>query len=118
MNDGRKDMKNIIILSSNTLGSGDDKLGNLLMKSFIFKLAESDKKPDEMLLYNSAVNLVKSTSTLAGDFLKLQEYGTMIKSCGTCLSYYDISEEEIIGEVTSMEYIVSRLMSEDRIIKP
>ncbi len=108
----------VLLLTSDKLGSGDDRLGEMLMKSFVFKVAESPEKPRAILLYNSAVNLVKKSSVIAEDFLSLQKVGVEILACGTCLSYYGIKEDEIIGSVTNMETIVRELMMADKVLRP
>ncbi len=108
----------VLLLTSDKLGSGDDRLGEVLIKSLVFKMAESPEKLRTILLYHSAVNLVKNSSVMTGDFLSLQEDGVEIKACGTCLSYYGIKEDEIVGSVTNMETIVHELMTADKVIRP
>ncbi len=110
-------MNTIIVINSDKMGNGEEVLGAVLIKSFIFKLTESEIKPTEILLYNSAVTLISTDSELAYDFSKLIDCGVKIKACGTCLSYYQLDKSKIIGEVTNMEYIVSSLMSADKVIR-
>ena len=46
---GTKNGKAVVAVSSNTMGSGDDELGKILMKGFIFALTQLDKLPDTVL---------------------------------------------------------------------
>ena len=48
---------------------------------------------------------------------KLEEAGTKIYSCGTCLNYYDLADQLKVGVTGNMYDVVDSLMStSDRII--
>jgi len=57
-------MKTTVVLHSETLGRGNDELGKTMMGSFLRKLWASEKKPDTMIFYNSAVHLLTDTSSV------------------------------------------------------
>ena len=46
-----------LVVSTDKLGLGDDKLGDILMKSYIFALSEADLIPDDLLFINGGVKL-------------------------------------------------------------
>ena len=48
----------------------------------------------------------------------LAEQGVEIRTCGTCLNFYGISEKLQVGEVTNMYDIAERMTKADLIIKP
>jgi hypothetical protein len=54
-------MKTTILLHSESLGRGSDELGQRLIGSFLRKLWASEKKPDTLIFYNSAVQLLTDT---------------------------------------------------------
>ena len=47
----------VVVLSSNRMGQGDEILGKLLMKGFVYALTEQDSLPETILLYNSGAYL-------------------------------------------------------------
>ena len=47
----------VVVLSSNQMGQGDEALGKLLMKGFVYALTEQDALPELVLLYNSGAFL-------------------------------------------------------------
>ena len=47
----------VIVLSSNQMGSGDEVLGKLLMKGFIYALSHQEQLPEKVLMYNSGAFL-------------------------------------------------------------
>ena len=48
----------------------------------------------------------------------LAEQGVEIRTCGTCLNFYGISEKLQVGEVTNMYDIAERMTKADLIIQP
>ena len=52
----------VLLVSSSTLGRGDDELGMVLMRTFIHTLGESDIKPHKIIFMNSGVKLVAQGS--------------------------------------------------------
>lgn len=112
------DSKNIIILvSTDKLGSGDDKLGAMLMKSYLYALSESDKLPSEMIFLNGGVKLTVEGSESLESLNKLKERGVNILCCGTCLDFYEIKDKLAIGEVTNMYTIAEKMNSAANTIK-
>lgn len=111
--------KNIVaVLRSKTMGVGEEELGTVLMKGFIFALTQLDEAPDTILLYNSGAFLSCEGSDSVEDLKTLQDRGTEILTCGTCLNYYGITEKLSVGEVTNMYEITSRLTKADLILQP
>lgn len=104
---------NVIILESNVLGKGDDKLGNTLMGSFLRKLWGNATRPDHIVLYNSGVLLATEGSEHLHEMEALQEAGVDILACSTCLNFFE--KELKVGRVSGMEEIVS-LMMEGKVV--
>ena len=81
-----------IFISSNKMGNGNDELGEVLMKGFIYTLTESKPYPKSILLVNSGVKLSTENYDTIGNLKILEEAGVEILSCGTCLDYYGLKE--------------------------
>lgn len=104
------DLKDMVIgFSANTMGKGDDKLGNILMKSFIFTVSETKPYPKTLVFYNGGVKLTCEDSQVLDELKKLQESGVEILSCGTCLDYLDLKEKLKIGSISNMYTIYEKL---------
>ena len=103
-------------IGRNTMGSGNDDLGAILIKGFIYSLTELDKPPEAMLFFNSGVRLTTEGSTALEDLKKLEEKGTVISSCGTCLDFYKVRDKLAVGSVTNMYAIVQAMGEAGRLI--
>lgn len=108
----------VVVLSSNKMGEGDEKLGRALMKGFIYALTEQEHLPQTILLYNSGVNLSTEDSDSLADLKLLESQGVEILNCGTCLNHYGLTEKLGVGSVTNMYVIVEKLMQATKIVKP
>lgn len=108
----------MVVLSANTMGSGDPKLGTALMKSFVFALTRQDRLPDTILCYNSGAYLTCQGSDLLEDLKLLESEGVTILTCGTCLDFYGLRDKLAVGGVTNMYEIVEQMETAQSIVKP
>lgn len=100
-----------LLVTADTFGRGSEELGALLMKSFFYALAESDRLPEAVYLVNGGVKLVCDGSPVLDSLGKLVELGVEVHSCGLCLDFFLLKENLRVGHVTNMYAIVERLMS-------
>ncbi|HQC71009.1 MAG: sulfurtransferase-like selenium metabolism protein YedF [Tissierellia bacterium] len=108
----------VLVLSSDKMGEGDEKLGHTLMKGFIYALTEQDVLPKTILLYNNGAKLSVEGSDSLADLKLLESQGVEILTCGTCLNYYGLSEKLAVGTVTNMYVIAEKKMKASMIIQP
>ena len=69
------DSGEVLAIASNKMGHGDDKLGEILIKSFIHVLTESEKVPGTIVFYNSGVLLAENDSACLDDLKLLEKNG-------------------------------------------
>ena len=113
----KENIKFTLVISTDKLGVGDDKLGEMLMKSYIFALSEADTVPNDLLFINGGVNLTIESSAVLDSLKKLVERGSNVLVCGACLDFYNIKEKLSIGEITNMYAIVELMNTADKTIK-
>lgn len=101
----------VVLITSEFLGKGDDELGKILMKGFLYTLSETMPYPKKVLFLNSAVKLTTENDEAVVNLKKLEEKGTMILSCGTCLDFYHLKDDLKVGVVANMYDIVEGLKS-------
>lgn len=105
----------VILFSKKVLGVGDDKLGDALMKSFMFALSES-KTPKAMIFLNGGVKLTTEGSDVIDLIKELELRGVEILSCGTCLDFYKLTDKLKVGSVTNMYTILEYLQNSGKVI--
>ena len=108
----------VAVLSANTMGNGEEQLGKLLMKSFIFALTKQDQLPETILCYNSGAYLTCEGSDSLEDLKSLEAEGVKILTCGTCLDFYNLKEKLAVGGVTNMYEIIEIMENAGTIVRP
>jgi selenium metabolism protein YedF len=108
----------VVVISSSTMGEGDDQLGAILMKGFIYALAQQEELPKTILFYNGGAKLTCEDAPTLEDLKSLEAQGVEILTCGTCLNHYGLSEKLQVGGVTNMYVIVEKMTQASLIIKP
>lgn len=111
--------ENIVIsIGSDKMGEGEDELGKILIKGFIYALTEAETLPKTVLLYNKGVLLASTFEDTVKDLKVLEERGVEILSCGTCANFYHVQEQIKVGTLTNMYTILERQMKAAKVIKP
>lgn len=108
----------IVVVASDRMGEGNDELGKVLIKSFIFAVTQLEQLPKTMLFYNGGATLTTEGSDSLEDLKSLEAQGVEILTCGTCLDYYGLKDKLAVGGVTNMYSIVEAMAGAGRIIRP
>lgn len=108
----------IVVISSDRMGAGNDALGKVLIKGFIFAITQLDTLPKKMLFYNGGATLTAEGSDSLEDLKSLEAQGVEILTCGTCLDYYGLKEKLAVGSVTNMYSIVEAMAEATKTIRP
>ncbi len=113
-----KASKVVVAISSKEMGSGEEELGHILMKGFIFALSQLDELPQTILFYNGGAFLTTNDSECIEDLRMMEQQGVEILTCGTCLDFYGKKDQLGVGNVTNMYNIVDILAKADKVIRP
>ena len=108
----------VVVLSANTMGTGDAKLGTALMKAFVFALTKQDRLPETILCYNTGAYLTCEGADTLEDLKALEAEGVIIRTCGTCLDFYGLKDRLAVGKVTNMYDIVETMETAGSIVRP
>ncbi|SCI29216.1 MULTISPECIES: sulfurtransferase-like selenium metabolism protein YedF [unclassified Romboutsia] len=98
-----------IFISSDKMGDGNEELGKVLIKGFIYTLTESKPYPKHIIFVNGGVKLTTENEAIVENLKILEESGVEILSCGTCLDYYGLKEKVQVGSITNMYTIVETM---------
>lgn len=104
--------KNVaILIKSRLFGEGEEELGEILMKSFLYTLTEMKEDIKHIIFMNSGVFLTCAGSPVIEHLKAMEEDGVNILSCGTCLDYYNLKDKLQVGSITNMYSAVEILTS-------
>lgn len=105
-----------IFISSDKMGQGNDELGEVLIKGYIYTLTEAKPYPKSIIFVNSGVKLTAQNPSTIENLKTLESAGVEILSCGTCLDYYNLKENLKVGSVTNMYTIVDIMNNSSKTI--
>ena len=112
-----RNSSNIVLITTDRLGTGSEELGKILMKAFLNTLWDASPRPEKILFMNDGVRLTVEGSDVLDTLHLLENEGVEIYSCGTCLAYYELTDKLDVGQVTNMYETVESLLSSDKVIK-
>lgn len=106
----------VIVITNDKIGNGNDDLGRVLMKSYLYALTEASPKPKAMMFLNGGVKLTTEVSEVLDNLTKLADAGVEIISCGTCLDFYGLKESLKVGIIGNMYSIVEKMHAAAKVI--
>jgi selenium metabolism protein YedF len=106
----------VLVISSETMGRGDDELGGILIRSFFHAVGQVAPQPNTVIFFNSGVKLVVEGSPVLEDLRALADQGVELLACGTCLGHYGLKEKVAVGEVSNMYTIAETLLRARKVV--
>ncbi len=101
-------MKTVVIINSERMGDGDPVLGARILQTF-FNKGLAVKGLDAIIFYNAAVKLLAEGSEYLPALAALQDNGIEIVACGTCIDHFNLRDKIRVGEIGSMDGIISTI---------
>lgn len=110
--------KTVVLVGAETMGSGSDELGRVLLRNFLITLAEMTPPPEAIYFVNAGVKLTVQGADTVEILEKLACNGSDIAACGLCLDFFHLKEQLAVGRVTNMLDIAETLLQAGRVIHP
>ena len=114
----KADRKVVALVTSETLGQGDEILGRKLLANFLSVLPEFGPELWRVLLLNSGVKLAVEDGPALDALRRLEQGGATILACGSCLEHYGLMGRLGVGQTTTMLDVVTSLQLADKILSP
>lgn len=109
-------VRTFVLITSRTMGRGDDGLGEMLMFNFLKSLGEMGGSLTHVTFVNDGVRFVVEGSDAVPFLRQLAERGVTISACGACLGYFHLLDRVAVGEITNMAEIVGRMEDAGKVI--
>ncbi|KAB3531772.1 sulfurtransferase-like selenium metabolism protein YedF [Alkaliphilus serpentinus] len=111
----KKDL--VILITTEVFGEGEEELGKILMKGYIYALTEVRPYPKSIIFLNNGVKLTVEGSPVIEHLIALEANGVEILACGTCLDYYKLKNKLLVGSISNMYTIAEKLNNSKNTIK-
>ncbi|NLN86071.1 MAG: sulfurtransferase-like selenium metabolism protein YedF [Syntrophomonadaceae bacterium] len=105
-----------VVVQSNVMGQGDDVLGGVLMKSFMYTLTQMEGELETLIFLNGGVLLTTAGSEVLEHIKNLAKNGVEVLSCGTCLDFYGLADKLEVGSIGNMYTIAEEMFRARKLI--
>ena len=95
----------------------DNEFGLQMFDKFIHTLEKRDLSAEALCFYTEGVKLLTEDSSLIEGLKLVEKLGMKMVACGSCLEYYGLRDQVVVGEVGGMDDIVKLLRSADNVIR-
>jgi len=110
-------MSEVVILVTNSgLGNREKGLREKMMEVFLRTLDTFPQLPGKILFYTDGVKLVVEGSPVVGELKALEEKGVHLIACGTCLDYFGLKDQLVVGEMGGMAAILEAMMGAEKVL--
>lgn len=106
-----------VLVMDEGLGVGPDELRIALMKAFLHTLTGIAPLPEALIFVTNGVRLVCRSSAVIDDLKQLESAGVRLLACGTCLSYFGLTDQVDVGKVSNMHEIAETLLSSGNVVR-
>ena len=110
--------RTLVLITTETIGRGDDELGGKLMGNFLATLPELGARLWRIVLINGGVKLASQPGPALDALKKMAADGVSVLVCGTCLAHFGLLEAKQVGDTSNMLDIVTSLDLADKVIRP
>lgn len=96
----------VIFLTTDTMGTGDSRLGEQLLETYFTLLKQQETLPAAIFCVNRGVLALTGKSMASLHLKEIQERGVPVLACSTCVNYYGVGDQLYAGEVSSMGHFI------------
>lgn len=114
-------MSTVVVLTKTQIGSlaaEHQAFGEEMLDKFLHTMEPEELRPEVICLYTDGVKLACEGSPVRLGLNLLEGLGVRVLVCQTCLDYFGLREELILGQVVTMKDIVSELRHATRVLYP
>jgi sulfur relay (sulfurtransferase) complex TusBCD TusD component (DsrE family) len=108
--------ENVFMFTRNGMGEAPVELQQMLAKKFLALVLESGQIPARILFYTEGVKLACRGSVVLDELTALEEKGTELVLCQTCLDYLGLSQYVKVGMVGGMGDIIETMNNAPKVI--
>lgn len=108
-------MKTVLLVNRAGMGHGDDGLAVRILHTLLSK-SGAFRELEAVVFYNSGVKLLAEGSEVLQPLASLEDRGVEVIGCATCVDHFGVRDRIRVGEIGSMDQIISLLSQTAKVI--
>jgi len=114
--DSNKKKAYVFVFAKDHIGEGEEPLGKMLTGAFLETMWEMEELPGKIIFLNSGILLCLKDSPHLEALKSLEKLGIELLLCGTCVEFYNKTDEIAIGEISNAYNILSSITAAGKVI--
>lgn len=110
------DSETVLLITRNGMGNAEPELQQKLITTYFKLLDENQILPAVICFYTNGVKLVVEGSPVIDVLKSLEAKGVRLILCSTCLKYYNLSDQVLVGIVGGMTDILEAQRRASKVI--
>ncbi|MBW6474819.1 MAG: DsrE family protein [Anaerolineaceae bacterium] len=106
----------VVLVTRNGMGDADHALQHNLIVKYFSLLNENNILPSVICFYTEGVKLAVAGSPVLEQLKDLERKGVHLILCGTCLGYYNLTDQVQVGIVGGMTDIIEAQFRASKVI--
>jgi len=106
----------VILVTHNGRGDSDTSLQQSLIVKYFSLLNENNLLPSVICFYTDGVKLAVTGSPVLDQLTELERKGVHLILCGTCLAFYELTDQVQVGIVGGMTDIIEAQFRASKVI--
>ena len=106
----------VLLFTRDGLGEGPHELQQLLAQKFLGLFNETEDLPAKILFYTDGVKLACKGSPVVEHLKALQARGVEMILCSTCLDYFGLTDQVVVGIAGGMPDIIEAMQRAQKAI--
>lgn len=103
----------IFLLGSEGCGQGDSDLGFEILFGILSTLSDRNDRPEAIIFWNTAVNLIADGSPMIPHLRRLEEKGVKLLVGKLCVNELGLVGKISVGKVASLSEILDLILNKD-----
>ena len=110
------DFEQVLLVTSDQWGTGDEALGKQLLHLFFNELTDGGVLPQSIVFVNSGVKLACEASEILSELLDLERRSVRIFTCEKSLEFYGLKHKLCVGSVVKTFHLVYYLTTAPKVL--
>jgi sulfur relay (sulfurtransferase) complex TusBCD TusD component (DsrE family) len=110
------DANTVILFTRNGMGDAPSDLQHQLVTKFLSLVQQSGQLPAKILFYTDGVKLACNGSPVIEQLRAMEAGGVELVLCKTCLDYFQLTSQVVVGVVGGMPDIIEALQKAGKVI--
>ena len=106
----------LLVVTREGLGSAPNELQTILAINFFRNLVNNHQSPGKIFFYGDGVKLNLKGSVIEDSLIELEKRGSVIRTCTTCLNFFNVKEELAVGSVAGMADLIKSISESVKVV--